>query len=293
MTDIAGSEAAAPAETGATDSQDQTLPPMDPGFGDEESAEEEDTGPKEKITVNGKTYEVSLDELKAAAQREIAGTSKLEVAKKEIAEARDMKAQFTKQQSAVKSLLTLIASGNIESLADFVDGDLAKHVKGANPDTFKRGLVDYVQKLYQQSKMTPEQREGVEAKKEAARLRQHMAERDKSEQQKQDEYQINLANEHINIEYPKAIAAVGLPDTPFIKSQIMSTWRDAIERGHNPTCTAVAAHVKKELEAARMMPQQGRQQAARPKATPQSVHKDAPRESSQYTSFEDMVRARR
>jgi hypothetical protein len=73
--------------------------------------------------------------------------------------------------------------------------------------------------------MTPEQREGVEAKKEAQRLRQHLSERDKTDAQRRKEYEINLANEHINQEYPKALAAVGLPDTAFIKNQVMVTWR--------------------------------------------------------------------
>lgn len=238
-----------------------------------------------KLKVNGKTVEKPLSEVVELAQKYQATEMKLETAKKEITEARKMQESIKGQQDAVKQLLGVMQRGDIATIAEFVTDKL-----GAG-DVFNKSLISYALKLYEDSKMTPEQREAqqnrnlVEKYKREAEARQH------EEQQRAFEYQVNQWTETINRDVPKALSDVGLPDTDFIRSHVISTWRTAVDNGQNPTAAAVAAYVKQQLADAKLLNQAAPKVApTRPRATPESVglrkQKDALDMETPYMGWE-------
>jgi len=244
---------------------------------------------KVRLTINGKKVEMTLDEVKAAAQREIAGAGKLEQAKKEIAEARTIKETVIQQQTAMRGLLQVIANGDFDALSEFVDTELKAG------DKFKQGLVNHAVALVKFHQMSPEQKEAIVAKRELERMRKAKAQRDETDKSRAHDYQVNQWTQHLTIEIPRAINEAGLPDSQFVRNQIISTWRMAIDRGQQPTALAVAQYVKSQLDEARMLhaPQQPPQPVKpRPRATRESVGMKSQGATAQYTSFEDRKRSR-
>jgi hypothetical protein len=113
--------------------------------------------------------------------------------------------------------------------------------------------------------------------------------REQQEQQRTFEYQVNQFTQHIETALPAAIKTVGLQNSPFEREQIVTVWRNALDRGQNPTMEAVAAHVKQKLEEAKMIGTQPTPQAQpqRPKATRQSVGIKNAEPTEAYTGFSE------
>jgi hypothetical protein len=241
---------------------------------DEPSDEGEEETPegipsKDTLKVNGKTIEKNYSEIKEMAQKYEATQQKLETAKKEAQDARRMKTELTSQQDAVKQLLGVLAKGDIETVADFVDQKL----NGGK--AFNEAVIKYALKLFEHSKMSPEQREALENKKLIEKYRREAETNQKEQQQRQFEMQVNQWSEHIGLEVPKALKEVGLPDTQFVREHVITTWRNALERGQNPTAAAVASFVKKRLDESGInigaQKAQAPQQQPRPRATPETT----------------------
>ena len=244
---------------------------------------------KDTLKVNGKTVERTYDEIKAAAQMYEATNVKLEQAKKEVAAARDLQQTVQGQQQAIRNIVDVLQRGDLDALGEFA----ATHL-GAG-EKFQKAVINYALKLYEYSKMTPEQREAVENKKQVAKYRQEAEQRQQADQQRAFEYKVNQWSEHLNSEIPKAITAVGLPDSDFVREHIIATWRAAIERGQNPTAKAVAAYVKERLNAAKLggQPAPKAQQPQRRKATRESVGLNRNQQpEQQYMSWSDWQKTR-
>lgn len=255
--------------------------------------------PDEKITlkVNGKSIEKTKSEVIAAAQMYEATALKLDQAKKQLEQAKTMQEQVTGQQQAIRNLLGVLQRGDMDTIANFASEHL-----GAG-EVFNKAVINYALKLYEYSKMSPEQREAVENKKLIAKFRQEAEQRSRQDQERAFEYRVNQWTDHINNEIPKAITEVGLVDSPFVRDHIVSTWRAAIERGQEPTAKAVAQYVKQRLDDAKIniAPAPAPSAPQRRTATPDSVRKSsAPSErpargSSQggeYMSWSDWQKSR-
>lgn len=245
----------------------------------DQQGDSEDDGEKITLKVNGKSVEHSFDEVKEMAQKYAATSMKLETAKREIEEARAVKTQLQSQQTAVRDLLGIMQRGEIDKISEFV------HEKLGVGDVWDKAIIKEALRFWEIAKMSPEQREAIENRKLVQRLRAEAEERNKSEQQRAYEYQVNQWAEHINIEVPKAIKTVGLPDTAFIREHIISTWRAAIERGQTPTASAVANFVKKRLDEAKLTGQPMPQPSQRPKATRDSVRGGGSRSNGADTGY--------
>jgi hypothetical protein len=245
---------------------------------------------KDTLKVNGKNIERTYAEIKAAAQQYEATSMKLEQAKKEIAAARDLQGQVAGQQQAIKNIVDVIQRGDLEAIGEFA----RDHLNAG--ETFQKAVVQYALKLYEYSKMTPAQREDVENRKLVQKYRQEAEQRQQQDQQRAFEYKVNQWSEHLNSEIPKAITAVGLPDSDFVREHIIATWRAAVERGQNPTATAVANYVKERLNAAKLsgQPAPAPQTQARRKATRESVGLKNGRneQNGQYMSWTDWQKTR-
>lgn len=251
--------------------------------------DEEDAEPRIKLKVNGKTIEKTQAEVVKMAQLYSATEMKLETAKKEILEAREVKSQLQTQQNAVRDLLGVMQRGEIDKISEFV------HEKLGAGDLWDKAIVKAALQLYEVAKMSPEQREALENRKLVTKLRAEAEERTKSEKQRAYDYEVNQWSEHINIEVPKAIKMVGLPDTAFVREHIISTWRAAIERGQTPTAAAVANYVKKRLDEANMTGGRAeiKQTVTRPKATSTSVgHRNGKVEDTGYIGWDAWVKSR-
>ena len=254
---------------------------------------EEDDSEKIALRVNGKTIQKTMKEVIDLAQKYEATSMKLDTAKKEITDARAVKQKYTEQSDAIKQLMQVMQKGDVDTMHDFV----AEQLNAS--EAFNKGVIQYVLKLWEHSKMSPEQREGVENKKLLAKMRQAEEQRSKQDADRAFEYKINQWTQHIEAEVPKALKEVGLPDSEFIRGHIISTWRAALERGQNPTASAVAAHVKGQLEASKLL--SGNQPtkvapmpAQRPRATNESVGrtKAAPTQETGYGSWDEWVKTR-
>lgn len=260
---------------------------------DPDAAEEDDGAERIALKVNGKTVHKTQKEIIELAQKYSATEMKLETAKKEITEAREIKERYTRQSDAVKELLQTMKLGNIDMIHDFVDERL-----GASA-AFNKGVVDYVVKLYEQSKYTPEQKEAHENKKQLAKMRSEHEQRTKQDAERAQQYQINQWTQHLDTEVPKALKEIGLPDSEFIRGHIISTWRAALERGQQPTAIAVANYVKGQLEASKVsfggQPQRLPAMPAqtRPRATAESVgRKTNPQKETGYGSWDEWIKTR-
>lgn len=255
-----------------------------------EDDEIDDLEPRVKLKVNGKIIEKTQDEVVKMAQLYSATEMKLETAKKEIEEARSTKRELQTQQNAVRDLLGVMQRGEIDKISEFV------HEKLGAGDLWDKAIVQAALKLYEISKMSPEQRESLENKKLVTKLRAEAEERTKSEKQRAYDYEVNQWSEHINVEVPKAIKMVGLPDTAWVRSHIISTWRAAIERGQSPTAAAVANYVKKQLEESKMLGNNKvelKQVVTRPRATPSSVgHRNGKAEDTGYIGWDTWLKTR-
>lgn len=245
--------------------------------------------PRDVLKVNGKEIEQSYAEIKAAAQKYHATEVKLEQAKKQLDEAKQSQQQVAHQQQVIRNLLGVLQRGDFDTIADFA----TEHLNAG--ETFNKGVIAYALKLYEMSKMSPEQREAIENKKMLMRMRQEAEQRQKQDQERAFEYRVNQWSEHISTEIPKAIQEVGLVDSPFVREHIVSTWRNAIEAGKNPTAKAVAAFVKKRLDEAKVNYGKAdtiQQAPQRPRATRESVTRSSstPRAQPQgqgYSSWDD------
>lgn len=260
-------------QVGADEEQDGFAPNDDNPDDDPDGSQDDEDDGEEKIAlkVNGKTVHKTQKEVVELAQKYEATSMKLETAKKEITEAREMKAKYTSQSDAIKQLLNVMQNGDINTIHEFVD----ERLNGSQ--AFNKGVIEYVLQLWEHSKMSPEQKEAMENKKQLTKLRAQHEQQQKTEAQRAHEYEVNQWSQHINVEVPKALKEIGLPDSEFIRSQIISTWRAAMERGQTPTALAVANYVKSQLDASKLnyggnptkvapMPVQ-----TRPKATVESV----------------------
>lgn len=292
----------APAETNdivpETNGYDETLKALDLDPADMEAdadesgedAPEEDDSEKISLKVNGKTEKKTLNEVIELAQKYQATEMKLEVAKKEITEARKMQEGIKEQQQAVKNLLGVLQRGDLETISEFVDTKLNA---GA---VFNKAIIQYALKLYEYEKMSPEQREHLENKKQVARYKQEAEDRQKQDAQREYQYKVNQYQEQIATEVPKALKEVGLPDTDFTREQLVSTWRAAIERGQTPTATAVAAFVKKRLEESKINFGQTKPAIPavpqRPKATPKSVGMKTEPAETGYVAWDSWLKTR-
>jgi hypothetical protein len=144
--------------------------------------------------------------------------------------------------------------------------------------------------------MSPAQREDVENRKLVQKYRAEAEQRQQADQDRAFQYKVNQWSEHLNTEIPKAITAVGLPDSDFVREHIISVWRAAVERGQNPTATAVANYVKERLNAAKLggqpMPNVAQPQGRR-KATRESVGLNRNQNAQpQYTSWSEWQKTR-
>lgn len=240
------------------------------------------------LKVNGKNIKMSRSEVIKNAQLYSATSMKLDQAKKEIEQARADQQHAKTQQEAVKSLLGVLQKGDFDTIAEFVKTHLG------NGEAFDQGIIKYTLRQYEESKMSAEQREAIANKKMLQKMRANEEARKKSDQDRAQQLAVNQWSEHINTEIPLAIAAVGLPDSDFVREHIISTWRAAIERGQSPTAKAVAAYVKTRLDAAKMTmtPAAPAEPARRPKATPGSIGNRRPAETG-YSSWDDWKANRR
>lgn len=243
---------------------------------------------KDTLKVNGKSIEKTYSEIKEMAQKYSATEMKLETAKKEITEAREMKKNIGAQQDAVKSLLGVLQRGDFVRLEDFVKERLG------GSEQFNKAAIQYALKLYEDSKMSPEQREAIENKKMIAKYKADAEERQKQEQERSFEFKVNEWNQHLATEVPKALKTVGLPDSEFVREHVISTWRAAIERGQNPTATAVVAFVKKKLEDSKIVNfGQPKSTPQRPRATSESVgNRQAAQKETGYQSWDHWIKTR-
>lgn len=267
----------------------------DPEDNPDPEQEQEDDSEKITLKVNGKSVQKTMKEVIELAQKYSATEMKLETAKKEITEARAIKEKYTTQSGAIKDLLDVMKNGNIDMIHDFVDQRL-----GAS-QAWNKGVIDYVLKLWEQSKYTPEQKEAHENKKQLARMQQEHEERVKADAERAQQYQINQWTQHLDVEVPKALKEIGLPDSEFVRGHVLSTWRAALERGQTPTALAVANYVKSQLEASKLNYQGQPSRIAampsqpRPKATAESVSRRngtaQPKETG-YSSWDDWIRTR-
>lgn len=251
--------------------------------------EEVDGEPKVKLKVNGKTLEKTQAEVVKMAQLYEATSMKLETAKKEIEEARTVKRELQTQQNAVRDLLGVMQRGEIEKITEFVTEKLE------SGDAWQKAIIRQALAFYEVAKMSPEQRKAYENEKLVAKLRAEAEERTKSEKQRAFDYEVNQWSEHINVEVPKSIKMVGLPDTAFVRDQIISVWRTAIEQGRTPTATAVANYVKTRLEESKLLGKaEVKQVVPRPRATPSSVgHRNGKAvEETPYIGWEEWKRTR-
>jgi len=243
---------------------------------------------KDTLKVNGKEVERTYSEIKAAAQKYEATSMKLEQAKKEVAQARDLQQQVQGQQQAVRNLLEVVKRGDIETIDNF-----SREYLGAG-DGFQRAVIEYALRLYEYSKMAPEQRELLEHRKTIEKMQRDAQQRAQQDQYRAMEYEVNRWSEHIEAEIPKALKQVGLPDTNFVREHVIATWRAAIEAGRNPTAAAVSAFVKKRLEESRMMPNAASEKPAPRRATRESVGlKTNGEDQSGYQSWSEWQKSRR
>lgn len=228
---------------------------------------EEDDGEKITLKVNGKNVQKSMKEVIELAQKYSATEMKLETAKKEITEARAVKEKYQTQSDAIKQLLTVMQKGDVETIHDFV----AERLNAS--EQFNKGVIEYVLRLWEHSKMSPEQKEAHENKKLLTKLRQEQENQKKADADRAHDYAVNQWTQHLDTEIPKALKEIGLPDSEFVRSHIIQTWSAALNNGQNPTALAVANYVKGQLEAAKI--NFGKADAVptstRPRATPEAV----------------------
>jgi hypothetical protein len=293
---IEGADTASESDTGYEAIVDQLdkegfVPSADQNDPDQQTdGEEEPEGERIKLKVNGKTIEKSYADVIKMAQLYEATNVKLETAKKEIESARATKAQFESQQNAVRQLLGVMQRGDIDSITEFV------HEKLGAGDVWDQAIVKAALRMYEISKMSPEQRQALENEKLIKKYRAEAEERRKQDESRAFDLQVNQWSEYINVEIPKAIQTIGLPDTAFVREHIISTWRAAIERGQTPTATAVANFVKKRLDEAKMLGQPAPKPPAvtRPRATRESVagRNRLNGSSGQYQSWSEWQKTR-
>src|ERR1700733_3765280 len=136
---------------------------------------EEDDSEKISLKVNGKTVQKTMKEVIDLAQKYSATEMKLETAKKEITEARATKQKYTEQSDAIKQLMLVMQKGDVATMHDFV----AEQLNGS--EAFNKGVIDYVLKLWEHSKMSPQEKEYHENKKQLAKLRQQEEQRSKAD----------------------------------------------------------------------------------------------------------------
>lgn len=247
---------------------------------------------KDKLKVNGKEVERTYAEIKADAQKYMATELKLEQAKKQLDEAKGLQAKVGEQQQMIRNLLGVLQRGDLETISEFC----SEYLNAG--EAWNKGVINHALKLYEYSKMTPEQREAIENKRLITKMRAEREQQQKSDAERAYEYRVNQWSEHIATEIPKAIAEVGLADSPFIREHIVSAWRNAIERGLEPTAKAVAAFVKERLEQAGVKFQgaaPGPAPAApapRKRATPATVGMKSAQEPQGYQSFSEWQRTR-
>jgi hypothetical protein len=247
---------------------------------------------KDTLKINGKEVEKTYAEIKADAQKYAATEIKLEQAKKQVEEAKQMQAQVAQHQQVIRNLLGVLQRGDLETIGNFA----AEHLNAG--ETFNKAVIQYALKLYEYSKMSPEQREAIENKKLLQKMRAEAELRQKQDQERAFELRVNEWSEHIATEIPRAIKEVGLTDSAFVREHIVSTWRAAIERGQNPTARAVAAFVKQRFDEAKLG---GAPAPAAPvipprrRATPESVglkRSSGQPEQQGYMSFTDWQKSR-
>lgn len=260
---------------------------------DDPDQQREDDAPEEeaKITlkVNGKNIQKTQAEVVKMAQLYSATEMRLETAKKEVEDARATKAQLQEQQNGVRNLMGIMQRGDIDKISEFV------HEKLGTGDVWDKAIVQAALKLYEISKMSPEQREALENRKLVSKLRAEAEERTQTEQQRAFQYQQNQWSQHIDVELPKAISLVGLPNTPYIRDQILREWSAALNRGQLPTAAAVANYVKKQLEEAKMLGQTAPKMLVppRPRATKDSVGlRNGKVEETGYLGWDEWKRTR-
>lgn len=303
MADIAtdagsnGAAAGAPADQSTDQSQspfdqandiaDQASPPpIDPGFGDD-IADQGDAGDTIELVVNGETITKTLDEVKSLARQYIASEQKLEQVKKQAADIKSQQAVIAKEKGAIKQLLEVFQKGDFDTMAEFAETIKA----GAQ---FKQGAIQFAMKLYEHSRLSPEQREHIESKRELEKMRQAHAHREKQDSDRAFEYQVGQWTQHIQVELPKAFKELGVPDTAFVREHAIATWKDAVERGQQPTALAVVAHVKARMEEARLLhaPTPTATSRQRPRATPQSVGKANGKDAGGHINFTEWQKSR-
>lgn len=247
----------------------------------------------DRLKINGKEVERTYAEIKAAAQKYEATEIKLDQAKKQLEEAKGLQAKVGEQQNLIRNILGVLQKGDLDTVGEFVRNYL--HAG----DVFDQAIVKYALKLYEYDRLSPAEKEAYQNKLAVERYRKEAEERQRLDQDRAFEYRVNQWSEHIATEVPKAIAEVGLVDSPFVREHIVGAWRNAIERGLNPTAKAVAAWVKQRLEEAKVTfapaePAPEKAPPQRKRATAESVglRRGNGAEPQPYMSFSDWQKTR-
>lgn len=259
----------------------------------DEGEEDDFLQDKVKLKVNGKTTEHSMSEVVKMAQQYQATNIKLEQAKQEVQQAKQMQGQLHSQQEAIKAILQVLQKGDIDTIADFV----AEHLQAG--DRFNQAIIQYALKQYELAKLPPELREAEANKKLLARMRKEAEDRQRVDQQRAYEFKVNQWTDYLNTELPKAMETVGLPNTDWVRDQVIQTWRVALENGQTPTAKAVAQFVQQRLKQANINLQTQQAGPVRQRATQQSVAAGRQRlngadkqPQEQYISWSDWVKNR-
>lgn len=258
---------------------------------EQETVDDGTQGEPITLTINGKDQSFTLEQVKAAARKELAGEGIFEKIKQEKEIFRQEQAKQTTTLNVMKQFATLLKNGDVRGMERAM-----KHYK-IDTKPFYDGLGKFMLEEYEYEKMSPEAKEAHRAKSELALMKQQQQEEVQRRQQQEHQAQFQQISQHLEVETPKVIKAVGVPDTKIFRQQMLAVMTNEVQAGRPvPNLLAVAQYVKQQFIDAKLLPN-GQPQAApvprqRPKATAQSVGMKQP-ESFEYESFEQMRRNRR
>lgn len=247
-----------------------------------QDAPEDDGQERFEIKVNGKSMQMTVPELIKDAQMYHATNIKLDQAKKTIKEAEAHRRETDSVRTGMKTLLDFVQNGDFEQIEEFIE-----RYSPEKQNEFNMGVIKHALKLHEYNQMPPEKREYIQTKKELDRIKKENESRTKSETDKAYNSKVEGFSQQLATELPKAITAAGLPDTAYIRNQIVNTWTQALSSGKIVDCATVVNFVKKQLTEANMLPKAGVQKA-KPKATLESVGLTGKTKAPAYKSWSDM-----
>ncbi len=185
-----------------------------------------------KLKINHKNVEMPLDEVIAAAQQHLAGTTQ-----KQLEQIERQRADYDMKHREVQSIVDTINQAFGRAKAG--DMELVRAVFNQAGVNFDELAMNHAVELMKYDAATPEQRKAMDEQRELARLRKEREAYAAQQRNQQQQERVQTYLTELGKAMPAVVKDVGLPDTDAVHGQVASVWGNAIRSGRLKEPTSV------------------------------------------------------